>query len=298
MEKNMGDNPLYTDTLQNLQPGSNATTGGSAAGAAPQLAKTQVNTQALAERFDAVHTRLQAALLAAGKQAEDVTLVAVSKFHPAAALAAVAGRWAEVLPGSPVSFGESYVQEALPKQDLLRGLSGAGCATAPVRCNWHFIGHLQKNKAKYVAGRFNLIHTLDSLDLARNLQKEAAKVQGTAGEGDSVFVPVQAVLVQVNIGEEAQKSGIDAENIPSFISELQHFKGLHVAGLMCMPPYDDNPELSRPYFARLRQLRDKVETQLGIKLTQLSMGMSHDFEVAIQEGATIVRVGTDIFGPR
>ncbi|MDR2892079.1 MAG: YggS family pyridoxal phosphate-dependent enzyme [Deltaproteobacteria bacterium] len=256
--------------------------------------------KALIGRFIAVRERLAAAELMAGREPGEVQLVAVSKWHPASRLAVLA-RYMESQAAKPetkpdslrdaktnalhIIFSENYLQEALGKQDELAG--------AELSCRWHFSGHLQSNKARQAFGRFELLHTLDSLSLAQNLQKEFDKRLAA-----SATAAPQRVLLQVNIGREAQKSGLMPEDLPEFIDRVRQLTGVAMQGLMCLPPIADEAEASRPYFAGLRQLRDKLESGCGLKLPLLSMGMSHDFEVAVQEGANLVRVGTDIFGPR
>lgn len=228
-----------------------------------------VDRAILEERLAAVRGRIDAAAAGCGRDPAEVTLVAVSKFHPAAAvsLAAAAGQ---------TVFGESYIQEALAKMDALAEASLA----------WHFIGRLQKNKAKFAVGRFALIHTVDSLELAQVLQKRAL----AAGA-------VQDILMQVNIAGEPQKAGIAEEEAQALAGDIRGMGNLRLMGLMVMPPFFDDPERSRPYFARLRALRGELADRFGA-LPFLSMGMSGDLEQAVEEGATHVRVGTDIFGER
>jgi pyridoxal phosphate enzyme (YggS family) len=225
--------------------------------------------EALLKRHAEVREAVAGAARAAGKRPEEVLLLAVSKTQPLSAVEILAQ-------AGQTDFGESYVQEALEKIETCR---------RPLR--WHFIGGLQTRKAKLVAGRFSLVHSLDSLKLARSLHKRA-------GELDVV----QDVLLQVNLACEAQKCGVaeaEAEALAEAVLGLAH---LNLTGLMVLPPYDENPEASRPYFAALRDLRDRLQVRLGRLLPQLSMGMTGDFVPAIEEGATIVRIGTRIFGPR
>ena len=219
-----------------------------------------------------VRQRLEQASRAAGRKPEDITLVAVSKTHPAEAVAA-----AHAL--GQVEFGENYVQEVLAKQDALADL--------PLR--WHFIGHLQSNKAKFVVNRFSLIHTVDSIKLAQNLHKYMERVAGQER---------QDMLIQVNIGQEEQKGGVAEGELPRLAEEILKLERLRPLGLMCIPPLSLSAAETRPYFTRLRELRDGLEGEIGVKLPHLSMGMSHDFAEAVAEGATLVRVGTDIFGRR
>ncbi|MBU1231047.1 MAG: YggS family pyridoxal phosphate-dependent enzyme [Proteobacteria bacterium] len=228
----------------------------------------------LAQRLAEVRGRMALACARCGRAADSVRLVAVSKFHPASDILALAA-------AGQREFGESYVQEALAKQDALVGQD----------ILWHFVGGLQTKKARAVAGRFVLVHSLDSEKLARELARRAAD----AGV-------LQPVLLEVNIGQEEQKSGVDETELTEFaelvLSLHEDGLGLDLQGLMCLPPDFDAPEAARPFFAHLRELRDGLESSLGVRLPQLSMGMTGDFEAAIEEGATIIRVGTSIFGPR
>jgi hypothetical protein len=178
-----------------------------------------------------------------------------------------------------VLFGENYIQEAREKCGML----------AEYQVSWHFIGHLQTNKAKYAVKLFDLIHTVDSLRLATELDREARKIG-----------KIQKILVQVNIGKEASKSGIDEESAEMLIRSLAAFPNLSVRGLMVIPPFFDEPERVRPHFRGLRELRDSLNKSgiAGVSLNELSMGMTGDFEAAIEEGATMVRIGTAIFGER
>ncbi len=233
---------------------------------------------ALRQRFAEVRERVREATRRAGRQEDSVTLVAVSKLHPAASIACIAGE-------GQVDFGENYVQEALAKQDALAGL--------PIR--WHCIGHLQSKKAKDVAGRFCLIHAVDNLKLAQNLQNRMAMLP--VGQTDGAL-RVQDILIQVNIGNEAQKSGVAIAALPELVEAVAQLPLLRVCGVMGMPPFHCVGDLATPFFERLRELRDATERRLGVALPHLSMGMSQDFEQAIAQGATLVRVGTDIFGSR
>lgn len=226
----------------------------------------------LAENLAKVRQRLHDAAIAAGRKPEEITLVAVSKLHPIEDVRIAYGL-------GQLVFGENYVQEALAKQEAFPQLTTSGGS-------WHFIGHVQTNKAKDVAGRFALIHTVDSQKFAETLARRLP-------EGLS-----QAVLVQVNIGSEDQKSGVSIAELPKLLEAVLSLPKLKLQGLMCLPPFFDDGEAARPFFARLRTLREKMSADFGIPLPELSMGMSGDFVQAIEEGATIVRIGTDIFGPR
>ena len=224
------------------------------------------------QRLEKIKERIQQAAEACGRDAESVRLVAVSK-----TVAPEAVR--EALEAGVTDLGENYVQEAREKFKAL----------VQYPASWHFIGHLQSNKAKYAVRLFDLIHSVDSLKLARELDKQAAKVD-----------KIQQILVQVNISGEETKSGIAADETTTLIQEISQMKNLSVQGLMTMPPYFYQPEKVRPFFAALRKLRDEIDSRRvpNVSMAELSMGMTGDFEVAIQEGATLVRIGTAIFGER
>ena len=227
---------------------------------------------ALRERYQRVRAQLAEAVRACGRAPEDVALVAVSKFHGAEAVR-------ELATCGQRMFGESYVQEGRAKQ----------AALADLDLEWHHIGHVQTNKAKDVAGHFALVHGVDSERLAQALDRAPALRMPGA-------MP-QPVLIQVNIGREPQKSGVMPEGAPDLAERVAALPGLSLRGLMCLPPVCA-PGEARPYFAALRALRDQLATRLGMELPCLSMGMSSDFAEAVAEGATMVRIGTDIFGAR
>jgi len=226
----------------------------------------------LKQRLEKVKERIRQAAESCGRDADSVRLVAVSK-----TVATDIVR--EAIEAGVAILGENYVQEARDKFKAL----------VQYTVSWHFIGHLQSNKAKYAVRLFDLIHSVDSLKLARELDKQAAKVD-----------KVQQILVQVNISGEDTKSGISADETPGLIAEIGRLKNIAVKGLMTMPPYFYQPEKVRPFFAALRELRDRIKarTPPNVSLEELSMGMTGDFEVAIKEGATLVRIGTAIFGER
>ena len=233
-----------------------------------------MNRQLLLERYARVCDDLFAACRASGREPDSVRLLAVSKKH------AVEDMLALYAAGQPI-FGENYVQEALAKADVFcsQGIDARQCL--------HLIGHVQSKKASQVAGRFALIHSLDSRKLADALEKRLS------GETR------QPVLIEVNIGQEAQKSGLAAQDLEAFAEYLlEHCPHLALQGLMCLPPVFDKPALARPFFARLRELNDALRVRTGLALPELSMGMSGDYAAAIAEGASIVRIGTAIFGPR
>lgn len=221
------------------------------------------------ERYLKVEAQVASACASAGRRREDVLLLAVSKFQPPEAII-------EVARAGQRDFGENYAQEARNKMARL----------AEPGLRWHMIGHLQTRKAKSVAGEFALIHSLDNKDLADGIERRLDDRQ-------------QDVLIEVNIGGEPQKAGVLAADLDRFAAHiLENCPSLRLRGLMCLPPVFDNAEASRPFFEKLRLLRDQLEKRFGLKLPELSMGMSGDFQAAIAEGATIVRIGTAIFGPR
>ncbi len=214
------------------------------------------------ENVAAVEARIVRACAHAGRPRDEVTLVGVSKTFPAEAVD-------EAIHAGITEVGENRVQEARDKKPLVRGAA-----------KWHLIGHLQTNKAKDAVKLFDVIQAVDSLDLAEKLAR-AAEGQGKRLE----------VLLQVNIGDEPQKSGIERGHVDSVVRQAAALPSLHVVGLMAIPPIG-TPDASRPYFRELRSMRD------ALGLRHLSMGMSEDFEAAIEEGSTIVRVGRAIFGSR
>jgi pyridoxal phosphate enzyme (YggS family) len=234
---------------------------------------------ALAERLAALRAEIAAACAASGRAAEAVTLVAVSKLQPTGAIR-------EALRCGQRDFGENYAQELRDKYQELQGEAAAA--------RWHFIGPLQRNKVHLVVGRVGLIHSVDSRELAAALGARAVK-QPAAGAGF-----VQDCLVQVNLAGEEQKAGCPPAALPALLDAIAATAGLRCCGLMCIPPATEQPEDARPYFRRLRELRDE-QAQVPrpqVELRELSMGMSHDFAVAIAEGATLIRVGTALFGAR
>jgi pyridoxal phosphate enzyme (YggS family) len=226
----------------------------------------------LETRLADVSERVRQAALAAGRAESDVRIVAVSKTVPAAVVA-------EAISAGVGDIGENYIQEARQKK----------AALPPHGVQWHFIGHLQTNKAKYAVKMFDLIHTVDSVRLAAELDRMA----GAIGK-------IQPVLIQVNIAGEASKSGAAPQEVPALVRRIAALQHLRLEGLMTIPPYFNDPERVRPLFGKLRRLRDRVreESVAGVSMAELSMGMTGDFEVAIAEGATLVRIGTAIFGAR
>lgn len=248
----------------------------------------------LAMNLAEVKALVAEAARAAGRDPASVELVAVSKTFPAqdVAFLAAAGQRA---------FGESYVQEALPKIETVAAFLSPALAPAPspalatpAPVSWHFIGRLQKNKARQVCGRFDLIHSVDSPELARRLH-QCMSEPGLA-PGDRAPQPV---LIQVNLAGESQKAGAGEAEAASLARLIVNdLPGLRLDGLMILPPSLSTGGDPRPWFARLRDLRDTLAAELGQPLPQLSMGMSGDFPAAIAEGATLVRVGTSLFGGR
>ncbi|MGH9932450.1 MAG: YggS family pyridoxal phosphate-dependent enzyme [Pyrinomonadaceae bacterium] len=229
--------------------------------------------QSLAERFADVRHRIESAARRAKRLPGQVTLIAISKTHPVEVLR-------DGLNAGLTDFGENRVQEAEGKIVEL-GRSAA---------RWHLVGHLQANKAGRAIKLFDCIHSLDSVDLAERLDRLCV------AEGREEL----PVLIQIDLGGEKTKTGIDALALPELLRVLKECGRLRLIGLMTLPPYFEDPDCARPYFKTLRELRDELQTQghFGERTGELSMGMSHDFEIAIEEGATMVRVGTAIFGER
>lgn len=228
--------------------------------------------ESIREDLRKIQERIAAAALRAGRKGEEITLVAVSKTHPAEAIAAA-------FEAGIRHFGENRVQDWEAKRALLVDL--------PAR--WHLVGHLQSNKAARAARVFHSVDSADDFALAERLNR--AREEANASEK-------LRVLIEVRLAPEEGKSGVEIRELPRLAEQVAALEQLHVAGLMCIPPYRENPEEARPFFRRLRELRDGLEKQLGRRLEALSMGMSHDFEVAIEEGATEVRIGTALFGER
>ncbi|MEW6381820.1 MAG: YggS family pyridoxal phosphate-dependent enzyme [bacterium] len=228
------------------------------------------NTVSIKENWQRIKERIDRAALRAGRSPEEITLVAVSKKQSMEKIRQAVDAGARVL-------GENYVQEAQEKIPLLTGY--------PIE--WHLIGHLQSNKVKLAVPLFTLIHTVDSLELARLISQRAQR------EGK-----IQSILIQINMAGEESKSGIAPQEAGEMAGQIIKLPHLSLEGLMTIPPEVDDPEKVRPYFAGLRDVRDQLNRYLPSPLKTLSMGMSHDFEVAIEEGATLVRVGSAIFGPR
>ena len=228
-------------------------------------------SEMLAENLQNVEERIQAACARANRDRNEVTLIAVSKTKPVSMLE-------EVYAEGIRCFGENKVQELTEKHDKL-----------PSDVKWHMIGHLQRNKVKYIVDKVDLIHSVDSVRLAETIEQEAVK--------KDVIVPV---LVEVNVAEEDSKFGLKVNEVLSIIEEISKFPHIRIKGLMTIAPFVENPEENRPVFARLRKLSvDIAEKNIdNVSVEILSMGMTNDYEIAIEEGATMVRVGTGIFGER
>ena len=221
-------------------------------------------------KLEGVLERIERACLRSGRDPKEVRLLGASKTVPAERIR----RFYEC---GLKTFGENRAQEFLKKYEELSDLA----------IDWHFIGRLQTNKVKYLMGKVSLIHSLDREALADEIEKRARR----AGI-------VQEVLIEVNVGGEETKGGVEPENLKTLFEYVLSKENIRVLGLMTIPPYLEDPEEVRPFFTKLREMREELEREFGVELPHLSMGMSHDFEVAIEEGATIVRVGTLLFGER
>lgn len=230
--------------------------------------------ETLVERIQQIRERIEHACTRSGRAAQSVRLMAVSKTHPARAIC-------EAYAGGIRLFGENRVQEFASKAEGLADLDA----------EFHLIGHLQSNKAGKAAELFDAVQSVDSLKLARKLDAEATRV--------GKRLPV---LVEINVGAEEAKSGFapDSAELDQLWGAASQLRSLQIRGLMAIPPHTEDPEGARPYFRQLREIRDRLVTRKipGVGLDDLSMGMSHDFEIAIEEGSTLVRIGTAIFGER
>ncbi len=225
----------------------------------------------ISDNIKTVTNRIAAAAKRAGRGPASIRLVVVTKTIDVA-------RIKEAVDAGATILGENRVQEAREKIEKLGSVA-----------SWHLIGHLQANKAKYAVRLFDLIHSIDGLELAKEIDRQAAKTG-----------KVQNVLIEVNIGGEASKAGMTVRNAPALVREAAKLGNIAIQGLMTIPPFSENPDDSRPYFRVLNELAESIayEKIPGVSMRELSMGMSGDFEVAIEEGATLVRVGTAIFGER
>jgi pyridoxal phosphate enzyme (YggS family) len=218
-----------------------------------------------------IHSQIDASARAAGRDSATVRLVAVSKTKPAI-------RVDEAAESGQQIFGENYVQEFVSKFAEVK---------APVE--WHFIGHLQSNKVKQVAGLVSMIHSVDRLSLAQEIDRQWARIG-----------KVCDILIQVNVSGEATKNGTTSEESKNLVRQVALLNNVHICGLMTIPPFFDNPDAARQYFRELKLLSEDIRSEAipGVSMKELSMGMSGDFEVAIAEGATLVRIGSAIFGGR
>jgi hypothetical protein len=234
--------------------------------------KDDRKSRELIERISVVYKKVSHAAMRAGRDPAEVKVLAATKTVPVELIK-------EAIDAGIRLIGENRVQEAKEKIEALKG-------RVPETVSWHMIGHLQKNKARAAVQLFDLIHSLDSFELAERLNRIASE-----------YGKIQRCLVQVKLSHEETKHGIAPEEVERLLERIIELKNLKIEGLMTMPPYFEDPEMVRPYFRRLRLLREALEGK-GYKLPELSMGMSGDFEVAVEEGATIVRVGSAIFGQR
>ncbi|MEM7147150.1 MAG: YggS family pyridoxal phosphate-dependent enzyme [Verrucomicrobiota bacterium] len=221
------------------------------------------------ENLARVKNQLADAAAKANRNPSEIELLVVSKTWPAETVQ-------QVFDAGQTLFGENRVQEAIAKIPLLSS-----------KLEWHLIGHLQKNKIRKALPLFDTLHSIDSLELAQ----QTNRIAGELGLFPKVYL-------EVNVAAEASKHGFTPVDLTNQIDELLNLERLQIEGLMAIPPFDPDPENTRPHFVSLRKFRDQLQTQTGVPLPKLSMGMSHDYPVAIEEGATIVRVGSAIFGPR
>jgi len=223
--------------------------------------------------------RIEKAARKVSRNSNEIKLVAVSKTVEAAQIK-------EAIEAGISILGENYIQEAQKKIEEIGRPACTGCYGEGRPVSWHFIGHLQSNKAKYAVRLFDMIHSIDSLPLAGELNRRAEQAN-----------QIIKVMIEVNLSKEETKFGTDEKMVMNLAKGIQNLNHLSLEGLMTMPPYFDIPEMSRPYYIALRELKERMAKE-GIPMKELSMGMSNDFEIAIEEGATYVRVGTAIFGPR
>lgn len=225
----------------------------------------------IATNLRTIQQRIERACQRCGRKPQQVSLIAVSKKKPAELIVQAAAA------GQPL-FGESYVQEFIDKHQQI---------TTTLR--WHFIGALQSNKVKYLRGTTELIHSVDRYSLAKEINKQWAAIEQTAN-----------ILIQVNVGAEQSKAGVTIDKVEELIRRIATLPNVRIQGLMTLPPYHEDPEQVRPWFCQLRQIAQQIDDLHidGVSMATISMGMSHDFEIAIEEGATLIRVGTAIFGER
>lgn len=225
----------------------------------------------IAANITEIRKRIAAVCQSCGRNPDKVRLVAVSKKKPAADIAAAVAAGQTLL-------GESYVQECVAKIDEVKAAA-----------EWHFIGALQSNKVKYLRGKVAMIHSVDRFSLAKEIDRQWGKEDARID-----------ILLQVNLGEEESKAGTTANGLIDLARKVSALQHIRVKGLMALPPWDADPEAVRPYFRQLRELAEQIDTLKlpDVTMQELSMGMSHDYEVAIEEGATLIRIGTAIFGAR
>lgn len=231
-----------------------------------------VEIQQIRDSLSRVQERVAAAAQRAGRRGEEITLIGVSKTHPAEAIRAA-------YEAGLRHFGENRVQE----------WEGKRAGLVDLQATWHLVGHLQSNKAARAAGLFHSVDSVDDFGLAQRLERARAEAAGSQK---------LRVLLELRVEQEESKSGAKIEGAGALAESISRLSGIELAGLMCIPPFLEDAEKVRPYFRRLREVRDSLAREIGRELPVLSMGMSHDFEVAIEEGATEVRVGTAIFGSR
>ena len=223
------------------------------------------------ENIKLVEENIKKACEKVGRDVNEVTLIAVSKTKPYTAIE-------EALPTGVKDYGENKVQELCDKYEIL-----------PKDIKWHMIGHLQRNKVKYLVGKASLIHSVDSIRLAEQIEKEYAKADEIAN-----------ILIEVNMAQEESKFGITSEETEQLVREIAKFPHIRIKGLMTIAPYTDNPESNRVYFRNMKKLSVDIENKNidNVSMSVLSVGMTGDYQVAVEEGATLVRVGTGIFGER
>ena len=226
----------------------------------------------VAENIKILRKRIEQACKKCGRNSDEVQIIAVTKTFPVELIK-------EAIEAGQIDFGENYVQELQEKRKTL----------AEKKINWHFIGHLQSNKVKYLSEYIYLIHSVDNLNLGKEISKRAERCNR-----------IQDVLVEVHTTDEATKFGVQPENAVTLIKELSRLTHLRVCGLMTMGPFSDNSNDSRSSFRCIADLKKQIEAEgiINVQMRHLSMGMTHDFEVAIEEGATLIRIGTAIFGRR
>ena len=230
-----------------------------------------MNTDLIKSRIHDIQQRITSRVLACGREPGSVRLVAVSKTRPDTDIRKAAQAGVRI-------FGENYIQESIEKIDRLKDLD----------LSFHFIGHLQSNKARFAVPLFDLIHSVDSLKLAQEIDRQARKIS-----------KIQAILVQVNISMEESKSGISEKDALTLVKQISNLENITICGLMTLPPHYNEPEKVKPYFKSLRMIRDRIRDAMpSVRMDELSMGMTGDFEAAIDEGATLVRIGTALFGER